>query len=204
MRSVAFTLFVVALSHFTAIQAATRKVTLLVNFEKPHSAASVVALQKELADLMQPAGVSIDVMLRSEMPESPEFAELVVFQMKGSCSMNVAPPFDELVDERGPLAKAYSSDGQILHFGEVECDRVRECVQQVTGRGDPEKHQRAFGRALGIVMAHEIYHMISGKKAHTKLGLTKESLSAHELLDGELSLPAAVRDMLSHSIAFRP
>ena len=200
MRSVALMLFFVALD-----QAATRKVTVLVNFEKPHSEASVVALRQELSNLLEPAGFAVNVMLRSELPAYPEFSELVVFEMKGSCSMQDLPsPMGVPPDERGPLAMAYSSDGQILHFGEVECDRVRQCLQRVTGRGSPEKHQAAFGTALGIVIAHELYHMIGGSKAHTKSGLTKKSLSARELLSGELTIPRVVRESLRSGFAQRP
>lgn len=200
MRSVALMLFFVILN-----QAATRKVTVLVNFEKPHSEVSLTALRHELSELLEPAGVAVDVMLKSELPNHPEFSELAVFEMKGSCSMNNAPisPGD-LPDERGPLAMAYASDGQILHFGEVECDRVRHCLQRITGRGSPEKHQAAFGKALGIVIVHELYHMIAGAKAHTKVGLTKESLSAQELLNSEVSLPRIILESLRRSLTYRP
>jgi hypothetical protein len=183
-------------------QAATRKVTVVVNFEKPHSEASVVALRHELTNLLEPVGLAVDVMLRSELPPFPEFSDVVLFEMKGSCSMKGVPvPLGELPE--GPLAMAYSSDGQILHFGAVECDRVRECLQRVTGRGSPEKHQAAFGTALAIVMAHELYHMIAGIKSHTKGGLTKKSLSARELLNGELAIPDMVSESMRNGLPSR-
>jgi hypothetical protein len=37
-------------------------------------------------------------------------------------------------------------------------------------------------------MAHEIYHMIANAKDHTHTGVTKESLSAQELLGSELGM----------------
>jgi hypothetical protein len=140
-------------------------------------------------------------MLKSEMPMSPQFSELVVFEMKGSCSMNgAAPVFDGNFDERRSLGMAYESDGHVLHFGEVECDRVRRCLQRVTGVGRPEAHQAEYGAALGIVVAHEMCHMIAGAKRHTKNGLTKESLSARELLAGNLSIPDVVRNALRRDL----
>jgi hypothetical protein len=188
MRSVALCLLAASLC-----QAAVRNVTVLVNFEKPHSSVSVTALRQELQELLAPAGIAAKVMLKSEMPVSPQFSELVVFDMKGSCSM-AAPPVP--LEDGGPLGLAYSSNGEVLHFGAIECDRVRRCLQRVTGLGHPEEYQEEYGAALGIVVAHEIYHMILGAKQHTKTGLTKESLSARDLLDGELSLPAMVRAAL--------
>jgi len=193
MRSVALCLLFVA-----ACQSATRNVTVLVNFEKPHSDVSVMAMRHELRELLEPAGISVEVMLKTEMPASPQFSELFVFAMKGWCSMNAMPAISNV---RGPLGLAFSSNGEILHFGEVECDRVRQCLQRVVGSGRPQDHQAEFGAALGIVVAHEIYHMIVGAKEHTKDGLTKESLSAHELLDGELYLPATVREALMREFA---
>jgi len=198
MRSVALCLFLGLLCH-----AATKNVTVLVNFEKPHSDVSVTALRHELQQLLEPAGISVDVMLKSEMPLSPQFAELVVFEMKGSCSMDASPrALPATSEDRGPLGLAFSSNGEILHFGEIECDRVRHCLQRVTGRARPEKHQAEYGTALGIVVAHEIYHMIAGAKQHTKTGLTKESLSARELLDGMLSMPGVVREALRRDVLF--
>jgi hypothetical protein len=192
MRLVALSLLSVVLC-----QAATKNVTVLVNFEKPHSDVLVTALRRELRYLLEPAGIAVEVMLKSEMPVSPQFSELVVFEMKGLCSMNAAPVvWGRSLSERGPLAFAYLSNGEILHFGEVECDRVRLCLQRVTGGGSPEQHQAQYGAALAIVVAHEIYHMMAGSKQHTKDGLTKESLSARELLDGALSIPLVVRETL--------
>ena len=193
MRPVAFCLLVTALSH-----AATTNVTVLVNFEKPHSVVSMAALRQELHALLEPAGIDADVMLKSEMPVSPQFSEVVVFQMKGSCSMSAPSslPLSRRSDLLNPLAMSYTSDGQVLHFGEVECDRVRLCLQRVTGLGRPTQYEAAYGAALGIVVAHEIYHMLAGLKTHTRYGLTKESLSARELLDRELTIPQVVRSAM--------
>lgn len=190
MRTVAL----VCLALCSLCQAATtRNLTVVVNFEKPHSAVSVGALQHELKELLEPAGISVDVMLKSEVPAAPQFSEVVVFDMRGSCSMAAHP---SALDERGPLGMAYESNGHVLHFGEVRCDRVRRCLERVTGGEHPEAYQAKYNAALGIVVAHEIYHMIAGAKRHTKDGLTKESLSASELLGGSLSIPAVVREAL--------
>lgn len=85
-------------------------------------------------------------------------------------------PVGALSDERGPLAMTYSSDGELLHFGEVECDRVRQSLQRVLGKGYPEKRQAALGMALGVVMAHEMYHVMANAKSHTGQGITTQSL----------------------------
>jgi hypothetical protein len=176
-----------------------QSVTVLVDFEKPYSTASIDALRSELQTLFAPSGLKIDVRLKNQLPPGSEFNQLVVFKMKGACSM-VSLPVGALSDERGPLAMTYSSDGELLHFGEVECDRVRHSLQRVLGKGYPEKRQAALGMALGVVMAHEMYHMMANAKGHTGEGITKHSLSAEEMLAGELSIPASARKAVQRGL----
>ena len=171
---------------------ASQSVTVLVDFEKPYSEASVDALRSELQTLFAPSGLKIDLRVKNQLPPAAEFNQLVVFKMKGACSM-ASMPVGALSDERGPLAMTYSSDGELLHFGEVECDHVRHSLERVLGKGYPGKRQTALGTALGMVMAHEMYHMMANAKGHTGAGITKHSLSAEEMLAGELAIPDAAR-----------
>jgi hypothetical protein len=190
----------VVFAAFRAYPDPGQSVTVLVDFEKPYSTASIDALRGELQTLFASSGLKIDVRLKSELPPGSEFNQLVVFKMKGACSM-LPMPVGALSDERGPLAMTYSSDGELLHFGEVECDRVRQSVQRVVGKGYPEKRQAALGMALAVVMAHEMYHMIANAKAHTGHGITKHSLSAEEMLAGELSIPDTARKAVQRGLA---
>jgi hypothetical protein len=165
-------------------------VTVILEFEKPHSEVSLEAMRQEVQRLMGSAGLKVDFRLRRNLPAYPQFADLVLFKMRGSCSMNTWHPASPLDESQGaPLAMTYSENGQLLHFGEVACDRVRESLQRLLGPGNGRKYESALGNALGIVMAHEMYHMLADTKAHTKQGMTKEALSARELLDGNLTLP---------------
>lgn len=164
-------------------------VTVLIDFEQPHSSVSFDALQHELRRILNPARVDVDLRIRSEVPPSSQFGELLLFKMRGHCTMSPAAlPIGALSDERGALAMTYSVDGKMLSFGEVECDRVRDCVQRALGKGNPEVHQAAYGIALARVMAHEMYHMLANSATHTKDGLTKKALSGRELSQAALPL----------------
>ena len=167
---------------------APSKITVLVSFDHPYSRQSFAAMKSQLQSVLNSVGLRLEVRDRNEVLPNAEFPELVVFQMKGHCTMD-ALPVAALSDERGPLAMAYSSDGQVLPFGEVECDTVRMSLQRIVGQGDSIRYQPVLGNALGYVMAHELYHMLANASRHTHAGVTKESLSARELLDGHLSLP---------------
>lgn len=204
MRPVALCFLLVSVATLEAAPNSTAPVTVLLDFEHPYSPASIQALQHELPGILAGTSLKIDLRLKSEVPAHPEFGgALVLFKMKGQCTMN-ALPLGALSDERGPLAMTYSVDGDLLPFGAVECDRVRQSIQRTLGLGDPEAHQTAYGRALAAVMAHEIYHMLTKSPGHTKEGVTRESLSGRELAEGKLTLSEKARASLREAAERNP
>lgn len=176
--------------------------TVLMDFEAPTADttdASLTALRSGLRQLLGPSGYEVDVQLKSNLSSDAHFGQLVVFKMKGSCRLDPMPvPF--IPDELGPLASAYTSDGEVLHFGEVECDRLRHCLQRVLGFSASVQNQQTYGSALAMVIAHEIYHMLGNEKSHTSKGLTKPALSAEDLVHGYLVLPPAALSALQNSL----
>ena len=174
-------------------------VTVIVDFEEAHSAISLNAIKRELRDILTPIGLDVDLKVKSELPEHSEFHDLVVFKMKGHCTMDPWP-VAALSDERGPLAMTHLSDGEMLPFGEVECDHVREILQRVLGKRVTQRYEEVYGTALGLVMAHEAYHMLAKSVAHTKSGVTKEAVSARDLLDGNLALPPSAQEAIRKAL----
>jgi hypothetical protein len=159
-----------------------RQITVLLDFEKPHSHVPLKAMQSELQSILSGAGVSLDLRIKDELPPDPQFGDLLIFKMKGHCGTEQLP-IGAILDERGPLAWTYSSDGEMLSFGEVACDRVRISLQRLFGPGSADMHSAVYGRALARVVAHEMYHMLANSSVHTKDGVTKSSLSARELAE---------------------
>jgi hypothetical protein len=173
-------------------------VTVLVEFTGARSATSLNALKSELQTILSDSHLQLDLQLKDSLSGAVS-GDLLLFKMKGYCTMN-ALPVGALSDERGPLAMTHSANGELLPFGEVECDRVRIALQRTVGRSNPEAHQAEYGVALARVMAHEIYHMLAKSAVHTKQGLTKEALSSRELSRGILRLdPAAQSAVQDHS-----
>lgn len=169
--------------------------TVLLDYDRPVSLAASQALASELTSILSDSNINVTLRLRKDIPEHSEFRDLVLFRMKGTCSMQ-ALPIAALSDERGPLALTHEVNGELLPFGEVECDRVRQSLQRTLGRGNPQKYETQFGIALARVMAHELYHMKAHSASHTKEGVTKAALSSEELSTGKLMLPPKARTLL--------
>ncbi len=173
--------------------------TVLMDFEGPHSEASLKSFKQSLNLILNPGGIQVDVALKKDLPPNAQFGQLVIFKMKGSCSMN--PVHHDLkVSDTGPLALAYTSDGQVLHFGEVECDHLRHTLERILGMSGSLRNQQAYGTALAVVVAHEVYHMLGNAINHTRRGLTKAALSASELTDAKLSLSANAMTAIKKSV----
>lgn len=165
-------------------------ITVLLQFDESASSRSVEALRTELASLIRPAGLELDYRLGSELGPDETPADIIVVRFRGTCRTDTRLM---LPDERGPFAFTHASDGEILPFAEVACDRVQTSLRQLAGRVDPRRADEIFGRALGRVVAHEIYHIVAktphhGSKGVARKGLTRDQLVADHLVFDEEDL----------------
>lgn len=164
--------------------AAPGEVAVVVQADENFSPQAWQAMQDETKRIAKQAGIRLNFIERSEAA-GREFQDLVVFRMKGRCEMSNLPV---LLDERGPFAWAFTSEGNVLPFGEVKCDRVRESVKTAIPSSDRHRADAIFGRALGRVVAHEIYHMLGNTTVHGKEGVARDALSPNQLVAERLDL----------------
>lgn len=99
------------------------------------------------------------------------------------------------MDERGPLAWTHSTNGEILPFAEVACDRVANAVASALWGEERKQADKFLGRAIGRVLAHEIYHILGKTHEHNEDGsLAKELISAKQLISDK-RITFDVRDL---------
>lgn len=170
--------------------------TILFRFDGPHSQKSVDEMKRELGAIMKGSGVQIDWRERSETTDSQSFANLVVVTFKGKCVMEPVP---YLYDERGPLAFTNSSDGAVLPFSEIACDKVRSSLRGAMWGGEYARADQLFGRALARVLAHELYHVLAGTSSHVESGVARRALSGADIISDRLRLSQAQLDRMHSS-----
>ena len=73
---------------------------------------------------------------------------------------------------------------------EVDCDRLRTVLRSDLEGRDASGWSLMFGRALGRVLAHEMYHVLAHTAKHGRTGVTKGALSARELTAPGLQIAA--------------
>ena len=72
--------------------------------------------------------------------------------------------------------------GRVLPFFTVDCGRLVQTLWPTLNYLGVPLRQSMLGRALGRVIAHEIYHILTQAKDHTDSGIAKASLSIQDLM----------------------
>ena len=186
MRPVCATLL--AMFCASAPAKAASAVTLVLQFDESYSTSSVDAMEREVASIVRQSGITVDWRMRSDVQSSDSFDSLVVVRFRGACSMDPPPP---LGDERGYYAFTYVSDGAVLPFSEVECGKISNSIRPAMSQRQWRERDKSLGRALGRVLAHELFHMLAKTQHHAGEGVTRSALSPAQLIADRLSMAPA-------------
>lgn len=159
-------------------------ITIVLEFQGPKNDQSVAEMKREFEGIMKSSSLTFDWKSRAQA-ENASFADVVVVRFKGAC---VLKPVPYLIDERGPMAFTYSTEGEVQPFSEVACDRLTSVVRSAMSSSDYANADQLMGRAMGRVLAHEMVHILTRSGAHAHSGIAKTALSGHQLIGPELRL----------------
>jgi hypothetical protein len=151
-------------------------------FDAPPSGALVTEMQVEMDRIFAHGGVRLAWRALGAPRRGEDFPGIVVFQFRGRCSFDHFPVAIERQQPVGqPLAQTDVTNGQVLPFGAVDCDRLRNFVAPALKSLGPEEMNAGLGRAIARVAAHEIYHMLTESQAHARQGIARASHTRAEL-----------------------
>src|SRR5437868_13600116 len=135
------------------------------------------AMQEELESIMTPIGWPVDwVPLGAADGEAS--ASLAVVHFAGICDVGDGGvrPGNTTV-----LGSTYVSDGHVLPYSNVDCSAVRAFLAPELTCVRPRRRRATFGRALGRVLAHELYHVLTGEQRHGSSGVGEARFTPMEL-----------------------
>ena len=161
-------------------------VTLVLNIEADVPNEIVSAMKNEFVRIYAATPYQFQWRSAESIREGESFDDLTVVRITGTCAADPLP----LYDERGPLGLTHITNGRVLPFVSLECDRLRRVLQGYLESKDTSAWQIILGRALGRVLAHEMYHVLAHTTKHGKTGVTRGALSAHELAAPDLKMDA--------------
>lgn len=169
-------------------------VTLYTQFEKAPSPALLHMLQTEVHEALREVGVEFEWRSLDDPRASQPVSELVVVKFKGTCLATPTLPGSRVVS--GALGWTHISDGELLPFTDIDCDRTWRLIQPELAADDSADEDREFGRALARVLAHELYHIFANTTKHARGGLAKSCYTAPDLLADEFHFTARELTMI--------
>ncbi|MGA2194632.1 MAG: hypothetical protein ABSH40_05120 [Bryobacteraceae bacterium] len=170
------------------------RVALYVQFDQTPPAAVMDSMRMELDSIMAPIGLQFEWRSLADSSGEPT-AELAVVSFKGRCDSTSLPPHSR---NPGALGWTHISDGVILPFTDLDCGGLRAFLGEqllALARGDRDG---ALGRALGRVLAHELYHIFANTTRHAADGVGKPTYTVENLLS------AGFRFATREALAMRP
>ena len=173
-------------------------IVLYTQFVEQPPGAVFDAIQSEVQSIMAPMGLRFQWHDLVASDGKQVSIELAVITFKGRCDVASLHPRDQ---NPGPLGWTNISDGVILPFANVDCSAVRNFIQRELLDTRPAAREAAFGRALGRVLAHELYHIFANTKRHGVDGVAREYYTAHDLLTADFQFQAKESLALLHSKA---
>jgi len=168
-------------------------ITLYTQFEHTPPAVVLQALQDEVESIMAPIGLRFEWRDLHQTQGHEVSAELAVVTFKGRCDIAGLMAHSRF---EGALGWTHISDGQILPFTDISCDRVRQFTQSGLLAFRPDDRAAKYGRALGRVLAHELYHIFANTMRHGSIGVAKESYNMQDLLADDFLFQARESRML--------
>lgn len=173
-------------------------IALYTQFQQEPPPAVTEALRDELESIMAPMGFRFEWRSLANVQGNEIAVELAVLTFKGRCEVSGLLP---RATNPGALGWTHVSDGNILPFSDIECDRIREFIQKDLLAVHPEEREDAYGRAVARVVAHELYHIFANTSHHGSFGVGKSAYTAQELLSDDFQFEAKESMALRNSKA---
>jgi len=159
-------------------KAAPAPIALYFEFEHDPPKAVWGGLRDELDSIMTPLSLRFEWRNLRGRGDEPAI-ELAVVSFKGRCDLD-GPVLRH--GSPGALGWTHISNGVILPFADVDCEGMRNFLQRALRLLSGADRQEAFGRALGRVLAHELYHIFADTTRHGSGGIGKGTYSVQDLL----------------------
>jgi len=171
-------------------------INVYVEFERDPPPAVLKALREEVGSIMSPMGLHFAWRSMDDSRQTGISVELAVVSFKGRCDSSGL-----LAHDTHPRVLGWTdiSDGTILPFSGVDCDGIRGFVQRELLHAPLERREAIFGRAIGRVLAHELYHVFANTVRHGACGVAKAAYTRHDLLSPDFRFEQHESDELRRS-----
>jgi hypothetical protein len=175
-------------------------ITIILRSDAKYSPVALGEMSREASAILRKSGIQL--VTRTSSAAGETFDEsIVVVTLRGECDMDrrAGTPYPsrsgssrndpKISDFKGSaLGWTHSSDGVVLPFSELACDNIREAVSGAMPVNAASRANFFLGRAMGRVLAHELYHVVAATFEHGHGGVAQPGLTPADLVAGRLEL----------------
>ncbi len=185
MKSILCCLTLSALSAFSAtVGGSGAPLRIYTEFRSTPTQAVETSMESEMAALVSPIGLDVEWRSLAAPRYGESSSALVVVTFTGTCEAVRLQPHRAV---GGALAWTHISDGVILPFVDIDCDRLHDLLQAKLLQSDARKRDQLLGRALARVLGHELYHVFAETRHHEKGGVAQPAFTDSELLSDDFN-----------------
>ena len=167
--------------------------TLYASFQQEPSPQVRETIREELDSLITPIGWHIEW---GSVDSAGVSLRLAVAHFKGGCDADNVTTYG-----RYPwvLGETHVISGKISPFTDVYCDAIRAFLADALMPMNREKRQFVFGRAVGRVLAHELFHILANEKGHGRKGVAEPMFRQDELISDNFRFDSKqVKELRAH------
>jgi hypothetical protein len=135
------------------------------------------AMRREVEAIVVPMGTHLTW---NSGPDGEVYSRIAVIRLQGQCRADAAILTDRRDSEA--LGQTQVVDGKVIPFADVRCDSVRKAIDRDLRAAASADREELLGRALGRVLAHELYHVVLRTRSHGRNGLARPVLTSSDLL----------------------
>jgi len=146
---------------------------------KPDS--TVAYMQRELEALMQTAGYRVEWKTPGSSSGEDD-SVIAVVELRGSCRPPEGKAQVKPVKNGASLASTAVDGERVLPFSWINCETLTQMLAPSLAEVKSKQRDFLYGRAMGRVLAHELYHMLANEREHVGSGVGKPSFSAKDVL----------------------
>ena len=158
------------------------RIGVFLDFDHDPSQSLVQTMEREVGAVLAATGAQLSWLKLHTDSQTETFDDLAVLRFQGSCrteepSRQVSPRA-----ERITLASTDISSDSIGSYGSVLCDQIKTHISSLLDAPELRDREIVLGRALGRVVAHELYHILAKTEEHTVGGITRALQTPFDLV----------------------
>jgi hypothetical protein len=162
------------------------RIGIFLDFDREPSPAAIQDMENEVGNLLAETGARFSWLMLHKDARPQTFDDLAVLRFLGNCHM----PKLGLLPAGGTLTLGSTqvTSGHVTPYSSVQCDEITATIASLLESVSEPDRQIAFRRALGRVVAHELYHILARTIRHTPAGISRGLQSPIDLIKEHFQL----------------